>query len=48
MLNLKDYEQDSFFIMRTVHEDDIHKAMKYGVWTSTDEHNNILNEEYKK
>lgn len=40
--NINNYKNSEFYIMRSTMPDDIHKAMKYGVWTSTPEHNKIL------
>ncbi len=45
-LDIAKYQDSSYFIMRSTHQDDIHKAMKYGVWTSTPEHNSKLEQTY--
>lgn len=37
-----------FYILRSTCDDDIHKAIKYGFWTSTHKNNVILNNLYKK
>jgi len=37
-----------FFILRSTCDDDIHKAIKYGFWTSTYKNNVLLNDLYKK
>jgi len=36
------------FIMRSNNEDDIHKAIKYGIWTSTPRSNEFLNSMYRE
>ena len=46
--NLEEYQDAAFFIMRSANYDDIHKAMKYGVWTSTHEHNEEISRVYKQ
>ncbi len=38
----------SFFILRSTCDDDLHKAIKYGVWTSTHRNNVMLNEAFKR
>jgi hypothetical protein len=35
-----------FFVIRSNNEDDVHKAMKYGVWTSTRRTNALLSAAY--
>ena len=47
-LDLKQYEHAYFFVMRSSAYDDIHKAMKYGIWTSTPENIKLLSDTYKK
>lgn len=37
-----------YYILRSTCDDDIHKAIKYGFWTSTHKNNVILNNLYKK
>ena len=37
-----------FFILRSTCDDDIHKAIKYGIWTSTNYTNHILNNRFKE
>lgn len=37
-----------FFIIRSTCDDDIHKSIKYGLWTSTHRNNVKLNEVYKR
>jgi len=46
--NISVYSDSIFVMIRTVTLDDIHKAMKYGVWTSIHEHNEILNNIFEK
>lgn len=48
ILDLKKYEDAYFFVMRSSAYDDIHKAMKYGIWTSTPENIKLLSDTYKK
>lgn len=42
----KAYENAYFFVLRSSTYDDIHKAMKYGIWTSTPENNQLLAETF--
>lgn len=37
-----------FFIIRCANEDNVHKAVKYGIWTSTNVINRNLNAAYKQ
>lgn len=37
-----------FYILRSTCDDDIHKSIKYGVWTSTHKNNIMLNDMYQK
>ena len=37
---------DKFFVIKSFTEEDIHKSMKYGVWSSSKYGNNILNQAY--
>lgn len=37
-----------FYILRSTCDDDIHKALKYGVWTSTNRTNHLLNDRYRE
>lgn len=46
--NLKKIKQARFFVLRSTCDDDIHKAIKYGIWTSTYKNNLILNDLYRK
>ena len=39
---------DKFFIIKSFTEEDIHKSMKYGVWSSSKYGNNILNKAFNK
>jgi hypothetical protein len=45
--DISSYVNANYFIMRSTMPDDIHKAMKYGVWTSTPDHNEILSKSYQ-
>jgi len=36
------------FIMRSNCEDDVHKGIKYGIWTSTPKSNEFLNNLYEE
>ena len=40
--------KDKFFIIKSFTEEDIHKSMKYGVWSSSKYGNNILNKAFNK
>lgn len=42
--NIKKLKDAEFFILRSTCDDDIHKAIKYGFWTSTHGTNIILND----
>ncbi|KAM3140207.1 hypothetical protein pb186bvf_007760 [Paramecium bursaria] len=43
------YETDAYaFILRSNNDDDIHKSIKYGVWTSSKENNERINQKYKE
>ena len=46
--NLDKIHDAVFYILRSTCDDDIHKAIKYGLWTSTHRNNVMLNEVYKK
>lgn len=35
-------------MLRSNNDDDIHKAVKYGIWTSTPKNNEILNKAYEE
>jgi hypothetical protein len=41
--NIKDAD---FFIIRSSNDDDFHKAIKYGIWSSSQKNNHALNEAY--
>jgi hypothetical protein len=41
--NIKDAD---FFIIRSSNDDDFHKAVKYGIWSSSQKNNHALNEAY--
>ena len=41
-------ENAVFYILRSTCDDDIHKAIKYGFWTSTHKNNVTLNSLYRK
>lgn len=47
-LNFSGLRKAEFFILRSTCEDDIHKAIKYGIWTSTNYTNHILNNRFKE
>jgi hypothetical protein len=47
-LKLEELQQSRGVVIRSKTYDDIHKAMKYGVWTSTYDKNLNLNEIYKE
>ena len=36
------------FILRSNNDDDIHKAIKYGIWSSTPQNNEMLSNIFKK
>lgn len=38
----------NFIVLRATCDDDMHKAIKYGHWTSTHSTNQMLNELFKK
>lgn len=39
-------EKDRFFVIKSYTEEDVHKAIKYNVWTSTSKGNNNLNQAF--
>lgn len=41
-------EDAVFYILRSTCDDDIHKSIKYGFWTSTHKNNVMLNDIYRK
>ena len=43
-----EYKNARFFVIRSFSEEDVHKSMKYQVWSSTPEGNKRLNEAYLK
>ena len=52
-VNSSDFEPESardaeFYVLRSTCDDDIHKAIKYGVWTSTNRTNHMLNDRYRE
>lgn len=48
LLGFKNLNKAEFFILRSTCDDDIHKAIKYGLWTSTNYTNHILNNRFKE
>lgn len=47
-LDINNLKRAEFFILRSTCDDDIHKAIKYGLWTSTNYTNHILNNRFKE
>ncbi|CAG9318904.1 unnamed protein product [Blepharisma stoltei] len=51
-LNPQDFECNlmnaRFFIMKSQCEDDVHKSVKYGIWTSSYENNNKMNHVFRE
>lgn len=45
--DIKRFKSAKFIILRSAIEDDIHKALKYGVWTSTSSHNRELDRAFR-
>ncbi len=43
-----EYKNARFFVIKSFSEEDVHKSMKYQVWSSTPEGNKRLNEAYQK
>lgn len=43
-----EYKTGRFFVIKSFMEEDVHKAMKYQVWSSTPEGNHRLNEAFAK
>ena len=41
-------DNSKFFIIKSFSEEDVHKAIKYNVWSSTKNGNKTLNETYKQ
>ena len=46
--NFSNLPRGEFFILRSTCDDDIHKAIKYGIWTSTNYTNHILNNRFRE
>ncbi|XP_073283514.1 uncharacterized protein [Primulina huaijiensis] len=44
---IDDYENAKFFVIKSYSEDDVHKSMKYNVWSSTPNGNKKLNSAYE-
>lgn len=42
------YTDAKFFVIKSYNEDDVHKSIKYGVWSSTPNGNKKLDEAYKE
>lgn len=47
-IDINSIENAKFFIIRSNNDDDIHKAVKYGIWTSTPNSNALLNTAYEE
>ena len=52
-MNSEDFDPESideaeFYILRSTCDDDIHKAIKYGCWTSTNRTNHMLNDRFRE
>jgi hypothetical protein len=47
-LSFKMLNKAEFFVLRSTCDDDIHKAIKYGIWTSTNYTNHILNNRFRE
>lgn len=52
-MNSEDFDPESlddaeFYVLRSTCDDDIHKAIKYGHWTSTNRTNHMLNDRYRE
>ncbi|CAD8087949.1 unnamed protein product [Paramecium primaurelia] len=45
--NFNNLKESRFFIIRTQGEDNVHRAMKYGIWTSSSRKNERLDEAFK-
>jgi hypothetical protein len=43
-----DIKQARFFVIKSYTEDDVHKSLKYQIWSSTNEGNKRLSEAYKQ
>ena len=43
-----DYKEAQFFVIKSFNEDNVHKSMKYQIWSSTPEGNKRLNNAYLK
>ncbi|GAA0157956.1 RNA metabolism protein [Lithospermum erythrorhizon] len=44
----KTYSDAKFFVIKSYSEDDVHKSIKYGIWTSTPNGNKKLDAAYKE
>lgn len=47
-LTFERLQHAEFFILRSTCDDDIHKAIKYGLWTSTNYTNHVLNNRFRE
>ena len=52
-MNSEDFDPNyiddaEFYILRSTCDDDIHKALKYGCWTSTNRTNHMLNDRFRE
>jgi hypothetical protein len=48
MFDIESIQDAEFYILRSTCDDDIHKAIKYGCWTSTNRTNHMLNDRYRE
>lgn len=42
-IDIKSIKKARCLVLRSNNDDDIHKAIKYGIWTSTKSHNETIN-----
>lgn len=51
MISVKDqpkYSFSRFFVIKSYNEEDVHKAIKYFIWSSTERGNKILDQAYNE
>ena len=47
-IDYNEYKDADFFIIRSSNFDDVHKAIKYGFWTSTEENNKMFADSFRQ
>lgn len=47
-IQLNPNKNDAFFLLKSTNDDDLHKAIKYQIWTSINTDNFLLSKAYKE